>query len=66
MNSMPEAGRAPVVKSGLEHSGRAVRHKAARAIILVPADEQGSLLEKAEVLSLKDPTMKAILDRHNP
>ena len=63
---MPEAIRAAVVNSGLDHSSRTVKHKAARAITLVPAGEQASLWEIAMKLAKQDNGMKAIISQLGP
>ncbi|MDA0836300.1 MAG: glutamine amidotransferase [Planctomycetota bacterium] len=61
--ALPEPGRAALIRLGLDHRSRKVRHNAARAIVLAAPGEQETLSNKAKLMASEDEVLKAILAR---
>jgi len=59
--ALPESSRTELIRLGLEHPRRKVRHKAARSIVVAPPGDQRSLTSKAEPIADQDAALKAIL-----
>lgn len=61
--ALPESAQAGLVRLGLDHESKKVRHKAAHSIVLSPPKDQAALLKQAKAKSSDDEDLKAILAR---
>ena len=61
--ALPESAQAGLVRLGLNHESKKVRHKAAHSIVLSPPKDQAALLKQAKAKSSDDEDLKAILAR---